>query len=292
MDGKDVQLIRLLQADGRDSFESLGRKLGLSGTAVRTRLIRLKEENVVPDFGLQVSPLIFDRKRVTLEMADAFAHGKEEEILECIRELPWSDAVFNRDESLALLIWYKKKSEFKRERDALMKKISKCSGRKIGTAREFYGVYLSERTQRMKLTNIEKRVIKALSEGPRDQMKFVAKRAKHSQRVVRESIRRLAEENMVRVVPNIQPAWAQGMELFGLLIYSKDPDVLAEAQRQVPDHEISGHLTEPPGIGLWVWTNSLADQLRIRSAVRETGVDEVAVIKPVRVVRRLPPGYL
>ena len=173
-----------------------------------------------------------------------------------------------------------------------MQEVNKCSSRNVNVAREFYGYYLSERPSRTRITKTERQVIRALNLGPRDPMKTLSERCHRSQRVVRESIRRLADDNLVRVVPHIQPAWAQGIELFQLLIYSDDPDVLASAQQLVPNHEVSGRLTEPAGISLWAWTDSLAQQLQIRSAIRDVNVDEVTMLKPVKVMRRLPPGYL
>ena len=181
MDGKDVTLIRLLQADGRASYESLGRKLGLSGTAVRTRMNSLQAENVIPGFGLQVSPAIFDRQRVTLELENAFTHGHEEDMMDCINTLPWSDAVFNRDESLALFIWFESKKDLRRSKAFIMQEVSNCSSRHVDVAREFYGYYLSERPRRTKITKTEKQVIRALNLGPRDPMKTVAERCHRSQ---------------------------------------------------------------------------------------------------------------
>ena len=255
-------------------------------------MIALQTENVLPGFGLQVSPAIFGRQQVTLELAEAFTHGHEEQMIGCINSLPWSGAVFNRDESLALFIWFESKEDLKRTKEFIIRKVRKCSSREGGVIREFYGYYVSERRRRTKITITEKQVIRGLNLGPRAPMKTVAERCHRSQRVVRESIRRLADDNLVRVVPHIQPAWARGIELFQLLIYSKDPDTLASAQRLVPYHEVSGRLTEPAGISLWAWTDSLAEQLQIRSAIRDVGVDEVTMLKPVKVMRRLPPGYL
>ena len=47
MDGVDEQIIRVLRADGRASFSSIGREVGLSTNAVAARVRRLEQSRVI-----------------------------------------------------------------------------------------------------------------------------------------------------------------------------------------------------------------------------------------------------
>lgn len=56
MDQIDVQLLELLQKDGRMTLSDLSKALNLSRPSVTERLRRLEEQNVITGFAAQVSP--------------------------------------------------------------------------------------------------------------------------------------------------------------------------------------------------------------------------------------------
>lgn len=51
-----MELIRLLQADARESVSSLARRLGLSRTAVQERINRLRRDGVIQAFTIRLNP--------------------------------------------------------------------------------------------------------------------------------------------------------------------------------------------------------------------------------------------
>jgi DNA-binding Lrp family transcriptional regulator len=53
---RDVELIRLLQANARESISNLARRLGVSRTAVQERLNRLKRIGVIEGFTVKLNP--------------------------------------------------------------------------------------------------------------------------------------------------------------------------------------------------------------------------------------------
>jgi DNA-binding Lrp family transcriptional regulator len=61
---RDVDLIRLLQANARESISNLARMLGVSRTAVQERLNRLKRIGVIEGFTLKLNP-DWNRNQIT-----------------------------------------------------------------------------------------------------------------------------------------------------------------------------------------------------------------------------------
>jgi Lrp/AsnC family transcriptional regulator, leucine-responsive regulatory protein len=56
-DPRKAELIRLLQADPRASVSALARKVGMSAPAVRERLARLEEANIIQGYRLELNPV-------------------------------------------------------------------------------------------------------------------------------------------------------------------------------------------------------------------------------------------
>ncbi len=61
---RDVELIRLLQANARESISNLARMLGVSRTAVQERLNRLKRLGVIEGFTVKLNP-DWNRSQIT-----------------------------------------------------------------------------------------------------------------------------------------------------------------------------------------------------------------------------------
>lgn len=55
-DGRNLELIRMLQADPRRAVSELARGIGMSAPAVRERLLRLEEEGVIRGYRLELAP--------------------------------------------------------------------------------------------------------------------------------------------------------------------------------------------------------------------------------------------
>lgn len=56
LDGRNVELLRLLREDPRASFAELARRIGMSAPAVRERVLRLEEAGVIRGYRLDVDP--------------------------------------------------------------------------------------------------------------------------------------------------------------------------------------------------------------------------------------------
>lgn len=56
MDGKDKQLLRLLQKNGREQLKVLGKKIGLSIDSTKKRIEKLKNKGIIGRFGIFINP--------------------------------------------------------------------------------------------------------------------------------------------------------------------------------------------------------------------------------------------
>jgi Lrp/AsnC family transcriptional regulator, leucine-responsive regulatory protein len=56
LDQRNVELLRLLQADPRMNLSALARRVGMSAPAVRERIARLEEAGVIRGYRLQIDP--------------------------------------------------------------------------------------------------------------------------------------------------------------------------------------------------------------------------------------------
>jgi Lrp/AsnC family leucine-responsive transcriptional regulator len=56
LDGKDIAILEMLQADGRIALSELGRQVGLSQPAMSERVKRLEEGGVIVGYGARINP--------------------------------------------------------------------------------------------------------------------------------------------------------------------------------------------------------------------------------------------
>ncbi|MGA2550524.1 MAG: Lrp/AsnC family transcriptional regulator [Burkholderiaceae bacterium] len=86
-DPRNVELIRLLQAQPRMAVSELARRIGMSAPAVRERLARLEEARVIEGFRLDINPAAVGLP-ITLFIRVRPFPGKLQKVLELARSLP------------------------------------------------------------------------------------------------------------------------------------------------------------------------------------------------------------
>lgn len=62
MDKVDIQLLKILQEDGRITISDLSKKLALSRPSVSERLLRLQEKGIIVEFSARISPAKLGRE--------------------------------------------------------------------------------------------------------------------------------------------------------------------------------------------------------------------------------------
>jgi Lrp/AsnC family leucine-responsive transcriptional regulator len=86
-DTRNVQIIRLLQADPRVSISELARQIGMSAPAVKERLVRLEEAGVIRGYRIDLDPAALGLP-VTVYIRVRPAAGQLQKIIELAQSLP------------------------------------------------------------------------------------------------------------------------------------------------------------------------------------------------------------
>jgi Lrp/AsnC family leucine-responsive transcriptional regulator len=87
LDAKNVELLRLLQADPRQAVSELARQIGMSGPAVRERLSRLEETGVIRGYRVDIDPKALGLP-VTAIVRIRPAPGQLQRVAELARDIP------------------------------------------------------------------------------------------------------------------------------------------------------------------------------------------------------------
>ncbi len=96
LDKKDFMLIELLTVDGRASLSDLGKKLGLSHVAVRTRLMKLIDNKIINiNTGINSGKLNFINTILCLEVMDINKYVKDFEHCFRIYEMTRTSGKYN-----------------------------------------------------------------------------------------------------------------------------------------------------------------------------------------------------
>jgi Lrp/AsnC family leucine-responsive transcriptional regulator len=86
-DARNVQLIRLLQADPRTPVSELARRIGMSAPAAKERLLRLEEAGVIRGYRLELDPTALGLP-VTVYVRVRPTAGQLPRIIELAQSLP------------------------------------------------------------------------------------------------------------------------------------------------------------------------------------------------------------
>jgi len=66
IDDYDRKIVQMLEQDGRRSFNEIAKKLRLSESAIRKRVVALQKKGIIKRFTIQVDPAKFDVNSVSI----------------------------------------------------------------------------------------------------------------------------------------------------------------------------------------------------------------------------------
>jgi len=126
MDGKDLEIIKALQADARVAFLGLAKKLRMSESAVRKRVKRLEREGVIERYTVRVDPAKLGYNAVAIVGVDVvpdryLAIVKELSGLEEVKSVTTSTG----DHMIMVEVWARDNRELT---DIVLQKIGKLGG--------------------------------------------------------------------------------------------------------------------------------------------------------------------
>ena len=99
---KDEALIRLLQANARESISNLARQLGVSRTAVQERLNRLQRQNVVEGFTVKMNPN-WHKSQITTFIALVVIPKNARQVIQALERMPYIKALWTVSGRIDLL---------------------------------------------------------------------------------------------------------------------------------------------------------------------------------------------
>lgn len=126
MDGKDLEIINLLQADARMPYLEIARKLGMSESAVRKRVKKLEREGVIERYTVVVNPLKLGYTAVAITGLDV-KPDKYLEVLDSLTKLHEVKAVTTStgDHMIMVEIWARDNRELT---NIVLRKIGRLEG--------------------------------------------------------------------------------------------------------------------------------------------------------------------
>lgn len=126
MDGKDLEIVKALQADARAPFLGIAKKLRMSESAVRKRVKKLEREGVIERYTVVVNPSKLGYNAVALVGLDV----APDKYLAIVKELTGFDEVRSvvtstGDHMIMAEVWARDNRELT---DIVLQKIGKLGG--------------------------------------------------------------------------------------------------------------------------------------------------------------------
>ncbi|HEV8594198.1 MAG TPA: winged helix-turn-helix transcriptional regulator [Thermoplasmata archaeon] len=260
MDSKDFRLLVALHGDGRQSLQRLGRSVSLSAPAVRNRLRRLEELDVLQGYWVSVDPAIFRRK-------DLFVFfGGEWSREDAIRTMEASDVAWvarKFDGGLTVKVW---------PHDA-QRALATLSG---VLERPPHGHVVAPSTERGELSPIDWRVIDALLDDPRARIRALAEATGLSPKTVRKHLAALTRAGVISILPRLGSLTGAGDLVYHLAVHGTAP--MPELRRVLGDAVLIHETREPPLQYLFCRASGLGElTAKTRAAGRVPGIESVQV---------------
>ena len=260
MDSKDFRLLVALHEDGRQSLQSLGRRVSLSAPAVRERLRRLEEREVLQGYWLSLDPAIFRR----MDLFAFFGGGWSRD--DAIRVLGASDVAWvarKFDGGLTVKAW---------PLDAQ---------RALATLSDLLGAppdghVVAPSTQRDELSPMDWRVIDALVDDPRAPISALAGATGLSPKTVRKHLAGVTDAGVASILPRLGSLTGAGDLVYHLAVHGTAS--LAELRRVLGDAVLIHETRIPPLRYLFCRAGGLGElTAKTHAAGRIPGIESVRV---------------
>ena len=274
VDEKDFQILARLARDPFASNEGIGGSLGLSGNSIKRRIESLVAEGVVPGTWLFPIPQIFRRHSRIFVYRDM---AKPEAAIDvALRADPIVWAGFDVDRSFHA-------HAYATTPDAapppeLVKALGEPS---FAVSPPFSGATATEAA----VSSIDLRILAVLMRQPRAPLKEIAATTGLSAKTVRRHREAMFANGSFMLFPVIHAAQARGLVLYnayaqGAAVPSKVQPILSA----LPRCRLITTRTNPPGVWLIGWANSMAEVADVDAHLRGLpGVERSGIIMRQRV---------
>ena len=250
VDSKDFRLLVALHRDARQSYQALGRAVGLTAPAVSSRLNRLRDGGVLPGYGLWVDPGVFRR---TEHLVFFRKERKRPQVLEALgqRDVAWIG--WKLDGGLSIGIWTKDEGESVRRLEAALGEKSYAqAATPVGDA--------------PLLSRTDCEIVDFLADAPRIPFGEVVARTGLSPKTVRKHLSAMQDSEIIVVMPLIGVISGTGDLVYQLAVVGP---AQVSAIRNVMRDAILLHRTQTPPMQYLLCRSS--DIAEVSSKTKEVG---------------------
>lgn len=202
MDSKDFQLLVALCDNGRQSYQSLGRRVFLSAPAVRDRLERLKEKGILQGFMLVINPSVFDRVGLLLFFPGDF---QRKTVLAALAAPDVAWAALKLDGRMVVGLWTNDEEKSVRYLTNILG--TKPSGRAFAPNKKS-----------APLSIIDLSIMDALVDEPKLSVGEIVKSTRLSPKTVRKHLDQLVETKVISIEPRLGALIDSGDLIYHLLV--------------------------------------------------------------------------
>lgn len=260
MDSKDFQLLAALYENARQSYRSLGRRVSLSAPAVRDRLKGLEDRGIIQGYWVSPDASIFGREDLLVFFRGERTREEAVKVLG-VRDVAW--VAWKVDGGLTVQMWPKDR---KKDVDDLTSVVGESPS----------GHAWLEHRDHQPLSQADWRIIDALLDRPRIDLKELCKSTGLSPKTVRKHLEMLLREQIIYVEPRLGSLADPGEVVYPLAVTGGIG--LGEVRRVLGDAVLVNETQEPQMKYLLCRANDLADVTsRIGLVSKLPGVESVVV---------------
>jgi DNA-binding Lrp family transcriptional regulator len=265
VDERDFLILSQLRQNPFSSYETLGRGIGLSGKAVRTRIEALQEARILTSLQAMPAAQVF-RRRPRLFF---FKHpvASMDKLNAAIEIDPAVFATADVNRSVAVFVYDDSTSPgFQEDLVALLGP----------TDLEVTPLYPYPRRELSKAVSLaELKVLRTLVVNLRAPVKEISESTGLSQKVVKKARRQLLDNGLLQVQPIIQSAQSSRILMYEIHVHSNDDSVLLRIKHILPK-SVFINQWEHTAVILSCWADSIAEvfetERRLKSEPGVTGV--------------------
>jgi len=267
-DETDFRILGTISGEPFASYENIGRKVGLTGTAVKARIDALKRSGVLDDFyGLPASSLFRRHARIYRFPVGAL---DPERLREVIRLDPVVFAGMHHDNVFGVLAY------IERPDDPPPPDLVKVLGQPTMTVTPLIPAPMDPTYVP---SAVEFKVLRSLIATPRATPAELSRNTGLSQRTIRRSREHLIETGVLQVSPYLQAARSRGLVFFMAFVYFAKSAQVRTLQSVFPGSIRMGSLVNPSGEVRFCRAGSLAEVIEQHEAARKSaGIADARII--------------
>jgi DNA-binding Lrp family transcriptional regulator len=296
MDENDLKILEILDEDSRTPYDIIGKKVNLTGNAVRTRVIRMIEDGVIERFIFKIHPSIFEIESCYVY----FQYPQSANIAEIINKKLGHDPHYcevisgydpsysGSDGSVIIYVMGQGREDLEENVEKLKHKISDVDDFLIIKR-------YTPPIERVKINNSLLKIIHALIKDVRTSVANLARDCKMTSKSVKYYLEQITRHKIGRYSINTQPNKISQRIFINLYISKEKVDyirfeqlfdsILREIKSVIFNNQL---LVDPPGIYCEITTESLEEIDHIEHKIRSYMEDNYTFKKmfPSKIIYR------